>query len=72
MSNWIDLSIMITDWKGLKITSHCYRIGGTSYLYRSSLDIPKLQRSERWAQSDSLTVKHYLKPGLYSASPETI
>ena len=26
MSNWIDLSIMITDWKGLKITSHCYRI----------------------------------------------
>ena len=69
MSNWIDLSIMITDRKGLKITSHC---GSTSYLYRSGLDIPSLQRSRRWAQSDASTVEHYLKPGLYSVSPETI
>ena len=72
MSNWIDLSIMQTDWKGLKITSHCYRIGGTSYLYHSGLDIPSLQRSGRWSLSDPATLEHYLKPGLYSTSPETI
>ena len=34
MSNWVELSTSQTYWKGLKITSHCYRIGGTSYLYR--------------------------------------
>ena len=72
MSNWIDLSIMKTDWKGLKITSHCYRIGSTSYLYHSGLDIPSLHRSGRWSLSDLATVEHYLKPGLYSTSPETI
>ena len=72
MSNWIDLSIMQTDWKGLKITSHCYGIGGTSYLYHSGLDIPSLQRSGRWSLSDPATVEHYLKPGLYSTSPATI
>ena len=34
MANWIEISTSHTDWKGLKFTSHCYRIGGTSCLYR--------------------------------------
>ena len=72
MSDWIDLSLLITDWKGLKITSHCYRIGGTFYKYHTGLDIPSLQKSGRWSQSDNATVKHYLKPGLYSTPPEVI
>ena len=72
MANWIELSTSQTDWQGLKITSHCYRIGGTSYLHRSGLDIPNLQRSGRWSHTDTTLVEHYLKPGLYSASPDTI
>ena len=72
MANWIELSTSQTDWRGLKMTSHCYRKGGTSYLYRSGLDIPNLQRSGRWSHTDSTSVEHYLKPGLYSASPDTI
>ena len=63
---------MHTDLKGLKIMSHCYRIAGTSYLYRSGLDIPNLQRSGRWSSTDSTSVEHYLKPGLYSTPPQTI
>ena len=66
MANWIELSTSQTDWQGLKITSHCYRIGGISYLYRSGLDIPNLQRSGRWSHTDTTSVEHYLKPGLYS------
>ena len=72
MANWIELATSQTDWRGLKITSHCYHIRGTSYLYRTGLDIPNLQRSARWAHTDTSSVEHYLKPGLYSASPETI
>ena len=72
IANWIDLSTSQTDWWGLKITSHCYRIGGTSYLYRSGLDIPNIQHSGRWSLGETSAVEHYLKPGLYSASPETI
>ena len=72
MANLIELSTSQTDWRGLKITSHCYRIGGTSYLYRSGLNIPNLQRSGRWSHTDNSSVEHYLKPGLYSASPNTI
>ena len=72
IANWIELATLNTDWKGLKITSHCYRIGGTSYLYRSRSDIPNLQRSGRWSSTDSASVEHYLKPGLYSTPPQTI
>ena len=72
MANWIELSTSHTDWRGLKITSHCYQIGGTSYLYRSGLDIPNLQRSGRWSHTNNSSVEHYLKPGLYSVSPATI
>ena len=72
MANWIELSTSQTDRRGLKITSHCYRISGTSYLYRSGLDVPNLQRSGRWLLADNTSVEHYLKPGLYSASPDTI
>ena len=66
------MSTSQTDWWGLKITSHCYRIGGTSYLYRSGLDIPNIQRSGRWSLGETSAVEHYLKPGLYSTPPETI
>ena len=48
------------------------RIGGTSYLYRSGLDLAKLHQSGRWVKDDSTTVKHYLKPGLYSTPPEIL
>ena len=72
MANWIELSTSHTDWQGLKITSHCYCIGGTTYLHRSGLDIPNLQRSGRWSHTDTTSVEHYLKLGLYSASPDTI
>ena len=72
ISNWIELATLHSDWNGLKITSHCYRIGGTFYLYRSGLDIPNLQRSGRWSSTDTTSVEHYLKPGLYSTSPQTI
>ena len=72
MANWIEISTSHTDWKGLKFTSHCYRIGGTSYLYRSGMDIPNLQRSGRWSHTDTTAVEHYLKLGLYSATPESI
>ena len=72
ISNWIELATLCSEWNGLKITSHCYRIGGTSYLYRSGLDIPNLQRSGRWSSTDTTSVEHYLKPGLYSISPQTI
>ena len=72
VSNWIEVATLLSDWSGLKITSHCYRIGGTSYLYRSGLDILNLQRSGRWSGSDTTTVEHYLKPGLYSAPPQTV
>ena len=72
IANWIELSTSQTDWWGLKITSHCYRIGGTSYLYRSGLDIPNIQHSGRWSLGEMSAVEHYLKPGLYSTSPQTI
>ena len=72
MANWIDISTSHTDWQGLKFTSHCYRIGGTSYLYRSGMDIPNVQRSGRWSHTDTRAVEHYLKPGLYSATPKSI
>ena len=72
MSNWIDISTSHTDWHGLKFTSHCYRIGGTSYLYRTGMDIPNVQRSGRWSHTDTTAVEHYLKPGLYSATPASI
>ena len=72
MANWIEISTLHTDWKGLKFTSHCYRIGGTSNLYRSGMDIPNLQHSGRWSHTDTTAVEHYLKPGLYSTTPESI
>ena len=72
MSDWIDLSLSLMDWKGLKIMLHCYRIGGTSYKYRMGLDIPSIQRSGRWTQSDNTTVEHYIKPGLYSTPSDVI
>ena len=72
MSNWIDISTSHTDRHGLKFTSHCYRIGGTSYLYHTGMDIPNVQRSGRWSHTDTTAVEHYLKPGLYSATPSSI
>ena len=35
VADWIDLSTLFTDWAGLRVTSHCYRVGGTSFLYRA-------------------------------------
>ena len=72
VANWIQLATLWMDWQGLVVTSHCYRIGGTSYLYRAGIDMAKLHRSSRWAKDDAPTVEHYLKPGLYSMDPQQI
>ena len=36
------------------------------------MDIPNLQCSGRWSHTDTTAVEHYLKPGLYSATPDSI
>ena len=70
--DWIDLTTMHTRWAGLKITSHCYRIGGTSFQYAEGKDIINIQRAGRWSTNHSDAVEFYLKPGLYVTEPDQI
>lgn len=72
MADWITMSVVQTPWARLRFSSHSYRIGGTSYHFVRGLDILNLQRNGRWRQGDGHSVEHYIKPGLYSATPEEI
>ena len=65
-------SVLINLYAPLFFYVYFSRIGGTSYLFRSGIDLNKLHRSGRWMMTDTMTVDHYLKPGLYSASPAMI
>ena len=41
-------------------------------MFRSGIDLNKLHCSGQWMMTDTTTVDHYLKPGLYLASPAMI